>query len=100
MALKITTMKKVFIAIATCALLSSCCTIPTSIAATGNTVGKRCGETSSYIYLGAYGAGGKDAGIQQSAQKAGIKKISHVDMYDKAYFFGLVKKRTIKVYGE
>ena len=93
-------MKKLFVAIACCALFASCCTIPTPIAATGNTVGSRCGETSSYIYLGVYGANGKNAGIQQSAQKAGIKKISHVDMYDKSYFFGFVKKRTIKVYGE
>lgn len=81
-------------------MLASCCTVSIPVAATSNPVGSKCGETSSYIYLGAFGAKGQDSGIQQCAQKAGIKEISHVDSYIKNYFFGVVQKRTIKVYGE
>ena len=86
-------------------MLASCCTIAIPVAATSNPVGKKCGETTSFVYLGTFGAKGADAkgadaGIQQSAQKAGITKISHVDSYVKNIFFGVVQKRTIKVYGE
>ena len=81
-------------------MLASCCTVSIPVAATSNPVGSKCGETTSYIYLGAFGAKGLDSGIQQCAQKAGIKEISHVDSYIKNYFFGVVQKRTIKVYGE
>lgn len=81
-------------------MLASCCTVSIPVAATSNPVGSKCGETTSYIYLGAFGAKGQDSGIQQCAQKAGIKEISHVDSYIKNYFFGVVQKRTIKVYGE
>ena len=66
-------------------MLASCCTVAIPVAATSNPVGNRCGETTS---------------IQQCAAKAGITKISHVDSYVKNIFFGLVQKRTIKVYGE
>ena len=93
-------MKKLFYAVACCALFASCCTISHPICATSNPVGTRYGETSSYVYLGVFGANGKDCGIEQSAKKGNITKISHVDMRDKAYFFGIVKKRTITVYGE
>lgn len=96
-------MKKTFKVLAValaCAFVSSCATISTPVAATSNPVGSKCGETTSYIYLGAFGAKGQDSGIQQCAQKAGIKEISHVDSYIKNYFFGVVQKRTIKVYGE
>ena len=81
-------------------MLASCCTIAIPVAATSNPVGKKCGETTSFVYLGTFGAKGADAGIQQSAQKAGITKISHVVSFVKNIFFGLVQKRTIKVYGE
>ena len=81
-------------------MLASCCTVSIPVAATSNPVGSKCGETTSYIYLGAFGAKGQDSGIKQCAQKAGIKEISHVDSYIKNYFFGVVQKRTIKVYGE
>ncbi|MBR4847840.1 MAG: hypothetical protein IKV07_00600 [Bacteroidaceae bacterium] len=81
-------------------MLASCCTVAIPVAATSNPVGTKCGETTSYVILGAFGAKGNETGIQQSAQKAGIKNISHVDSYVKNIFFGLVQKRTVKVYGE
>ncbi len=93
-------MKKLFVAIAACAMFASCCTIPTPIAATSNVIGSKCGTTTSVKILNIFGVNGNRSGIQQAAKWADITKISHVDMYDKAIFFGLVKKRTIKVYGE
>jgi hypothetical protein len=81
-------------------MMASCCTISYPVAATSNPVGSKCGETNSYVYLGVFGSKGKKAGIQQSAEKAGITSISHVDSYVKNIFFGIVQKRTIKVYGE
>ena len=81
-------------------MLASCCTVSVPVAATSNRIGSKCGETTSWIYLGAFGAKGNETGIQQSAQKAGIKEISHIDSYVKNYFFGIVQKRTVKVYGE
>lgn len=81
-------------------MLASCCTVAIPVAATSNPVGNRCGETTSYVYLGTFGSKGAESGIQQCAAKAGITKISHVDSYVKNIFFGLVQKRTIKVYGE
>ena len=81
-------------------MLASCCTVAIPVAATSNPVGTKCGETTSYVILGTFGSKGNKTGIHQSAQKAGIKSISHVDSYVKNIFFGLVQKRTIKVYGE
>lgn len=81
-------------------MLASCCTVSIPVAATSNPVGSKCGETTSYVYLAGFGEKGNESGIQQCAEKAGITKISHVDSYVKNYFFGIVQKRTIKVYGE
>ena len=81
-------------------MLASCCTVSVPVAATSNRIGSKCGETSSYVYLGVFGSKGKKTGIQQSAEKAGITSISHVDSYVKNILFGIVQKRTVKVYGE
>ena len=81
-------------------MLASCCTVAIPVAATSNPVGSRCGETTSYVYLGTFGSKGAESGIQQCAAKAGITKISHVDSYTKCYPFGIVVKQTTKVYGE
>lgn len=43
---------------------------------------------------------GEKMQVFNKVRKSLYQKISHVDMYDKAFFFGLVKRRTIKVYGE
>lgn len=63
-------------------------------------MGSKCGTTTSVKIFNIFGVNGNRSGIEQAAKFGDITKISHVDMYDKTIFFGLVKKRTIKVYGE
>lgn len=97
-------MKKVFktlAIVAACALVSSCATIATPVAATGNPVGSKCGEAKSTLYLGGiFSSKGEENGIDKAAKAAGITKISHVDSYTKSYLLGIVIEQTTKVYGE
>ena len=90
----------VFIRKTTCALVSSCATISSPVTATSNPVGSKCGVAESTIYLGTWSSKGDENGIEQAAKNAGITKISHVDSYQKLYFWGLIIKQTTKVYGE
>lgn len=94
-----TTMKTLAAFIA-CALLGSCITISSPVAATSNPVGTKCGEANSLIICGLWSVNGDTNGIDKAAKKAGITKISHVDSYAKCYPFGIVIKQTTKVYGE
>ena len=94
-----TTMKTLAAFIA-CALLGSCITISSPVAATSNPVGTKCGEANSLIICGLLSVNGDTNGIDKAAKKAGITKISHVDSYAKCYPFGIVIKQTTKVYGE
>ena len=87
-------------AIAACAILSSCATFSNPVAVTTNKFGSKCGEASSMIYLGLWSYKGAENGIDKAAKEAGITKISHVDSYQKLYFWGLIIKQTTKVYGE
>ena len=91
---------KALAAVAVCALVSSCATISSPVTATTNPVGSKCGVAESPIYLGTWSSKGEENGIEQAAKNAGITKISHVDSYQKLYFWGLVIKQTTKVYGE
>lgn len=91
---------KAIAAIAVCALVSSCATISNPVAATGNPVGTKCGVAKSTIYLGLWSSKGAENGIDKAAKDAGITKISHVDTYQKNYFFGIVTEQITKVYGE
>ena len=91
---------KALAAVAVCALVSSCATISNPVTATTNPVGSKCGVAESTIYLGTWSSKGEENGIQQAAKNAGITKISHVDSYQKLYFWGLIIKQTTKVYGE
>lgn len=91
---------KALAAIACCALFTSCAIIPNPVTATSNTLGTKCGETKSTVYLGLWSSKGAGNSIDQAAKKAGIKKISHVDSYTKSYCFGIVQEQYIKVYGE
>lgn len=65
--------------------------------ATSNTVGTKVGSSSSTGVLGLVVVG--DASIQAAANKAGIKKISHVDI-KKTSVLGLFAKYETIVYGE
>ena len=91
---------KALAAVAVCALVSSCATISSPVTATTNPVGSKCGVAESTIYLGTWSSKGEQNGIEQAAKNAGITKISHVDSYQKLYFWGLIIKQTTKVYGE
>ena len=91
---------KALAAAAVCALVSSCATISSPVTATTNPVGSKCGVAESTIYLGTWSSKGEENGIEQAAKNAGITKISHVDSYQKLYFWGLIIKQTTKVYGE
>lgn len=91
---------KAIAAIAVCALVSSCATISNPVAATGNPVGTKCGVAKSTVYLGLWSSKGAENGIDKAAKDAGITKISHVDTYQKNYFFGIVTEQITKVYGE
>ena len=91
---------KALAAVAVCALVSSCATISSPVTATSNPGGSKCGVAESTIYLGTWSSKGEQNGIEQAAKNAGITKISHVDSYQKLYFWGLIIKQTTKVYGE
>ncbi len=105
-------MKKVILSLsAVLALtLASCSTISTGAGigalytgtsegkiATSNTVGTKVGTSSSIGVLGLVVVG--DASIQEAANKAGIKKISHVDV-QKTSVLGLFASYKTVVYGE
>ncbi|MDE6811230.1 MAG: TRL-like family protein [Muribaculaceae bacterium] len=105
-------MRKVIITcLATCALtLASCSTISTRSGVgvlytgvkegemvTSNQLGDKVGTASSIGVLGLVNVG--DASIQNAANSAGIKKISHVDA-KKTSVLGLFASYKIFVYGE
>ena len=95
------TFKKSLLVVAVCALVSSCATISTPVAATSNPVGTKCGVAKSTIYLGGlWSSKGEENGIDKAAKEAGITKISHVDSYQKTYLMGIVIEQITKVYGE
>ncbi len=87
-------------AVLACALVTGCATVSTPVTVTTNPFGTKCGVAESTIYLGTWSSKGEENGIDKAAKQAGITKISHVDSYTKSYFWGIVMKQTIKVYGE
>lgn len=90
-------MKKLFAAAAVVALLSSC-SATNPLAATSNTVGSKCGTATYPVFLSCLTFSG-DASINTAAKKAGIKKISHVDVKTTSVL-GLYGTVTTYVYGE
>lgn len=105
-------MKKISFAIVAIAslVMTSCASIPTPLgvgalytniqtgeAATANTVGHKVGSAEAINLFGILAIG--DASINSAANKAGIKKISHVDS-QKSSFLGIYSKYTTYVYGE
>lgn len=88
---------KVLGAIAVVASLASC-SITTPLAATSNTVGTKCGTATAPTFLGVLNFGA-DASIDTAAKKAGIKKISHVDVKTTS-ILGIYGTTTAIVYGE
>ena len=92
---------KALAAVAVCALVSSCATVSTPVAATSHPLGSKCGVAKSTLYLGGlWSSKGEENGIDKAAKSAGITKISHVDSYTKTYLLGIIIEQTTKVYGE
>ena len=85
--------KKAMAAVAACALLSSCMTVSHPVTATTQPLGTKCGEATSYIYLGTWSSKGAENGINKTAKETGITKISHVDSYTTNYVWGLLRSR-------
>lgn len=81
------------------AMLASCATTTTPIAATSNPVGNKCGEASCSRFLYLFG-GSANVGLNKAVKNGGITKISHVDYVRKVCFGGLYMKFTTRVYGE
>lgn len=106
-------MKKVLLSVvASVALLATSCAVVgtpvgkgalyTSVTSgdfvTSNTIsGKKVGQSSATNILGLVATG--NAGIEQAAKNAGIKKVSHVDS-KKTTILGIFSTYTTTVYGE
>jgi len=70
---------KVFLSLVAITAIISSCSITLPVAATSNPVGSKVGTASATGYLGILFFGA-DASIQTAAKKAGITKISTVDI--------------------
>jgi hypothetical protein len=102
-------MKNLLIVSALVVMFSSCAYVATPvtgwiytdvqgpITATSNTVATKVGTSDATSILGWIASG--DASINTAAQKAGIKRISHVD-YHSTSILGIFAKFTVYVYGE
>ena len=86
------------IAVLAVAATFASCSITTPLTATSNTVGMKRGEATASIFLSCISFGG-DASIDTAAKKAGIKKISHVDVKNTS-ILGIYGTKTVIVYGE
>ena len=73
-------MKKLFIiALASASFALSSCSITLPVAISSNPIGTKMGTSSADVFLGILSFGG-DASIQTAAKKAGITRVSTVDM--------------------
>ncbi len=102
-------MKKLLLVLGVSALFSSCAMVSSPVAAvlytdvkfgqtvTDNSLGKKVGTGEASSVLGIIATG--DASIESAAKKAGISKISHVDVHVKN-ILGLYATYTVYVYGE
>ncbi|MDE6512935.1 MAG: TRL-like family protein [Muribaculaceae bacterium] len=92
-------MKKIFKLAAGClvALAATACSTTTPVTATSNPVGNKCGIAQTTRILGIFG-GNADCGINKAAKDGGITRISHVDAFEKNYYF--IQTIGVRVYGE
>lgn len=92
--------KALALAVVSVAMLASCATTTTPVAATSNPVGNKCGEASCVRVLGIFG-GSSNVGLNKAVKNGGITKISHVDYVQKKCLGGFLFSRyTTRVYGE
>lgn len=92
-------MKKVLLpALAGVALALSSCSITLPVAVSSNPIGTKMGTSSAAVFLGVLSFGG-DASIQTAAKKAGITRVSTVDMKQSNILF-IYQEFTTMVTGE
>ena len=92
-------MKKVFTAVAACAVLVlSSCSITLPVAVSSNAIGSKVGMATAPVYLGVLSFGG-DASIMAAAKQGGIKRVSTVDMKSTNFLY-LYQTYTTIVSGE
>lgn len=81
------------------ALAFASCTIVAPVTATSNSVGSKIGEATTTLILGIPIPLSQDGGIKAATKKAGISKVSTVDL--KVYYIGpFYMKITTVVSGE
>jgi len=85
---------KVFLSLVAITAIISSCSITLPVAATSNPVGSKVGTASATGYLGILFFGA-DASIQTAAKKAGITKISTVDIKQTSLLNIIVTYETI-----
>ncbi|WP_310555642.1 TRL-like family protein [Flavobacterium sp.] len=86
-------MKKLVLALAASAMLTSC-SVTLPVNATSNAVGKKVGSSSTMSIFGLFFDGG-DASILTAAKQGGISKISTVDFKSTNYLFIIGQYETI-----
>lgn len=92
-------MKKSFLyAVAGASLVLSSCSITLPVAVSSNPIGTKMGTSSAAVFLGVLSFGG-DASIQTAAKKAGITRVSTVDMKQSNVLF-IFQQFTTMVTGE
>lgn len=81
------------------ATMSSCCSSTHVVGISSNSqIGSKVGTATSVSIFG-IGIGGPRQSIASAAADARIQTISHVEEYNKTYV-GVVRRHTIRVYGE
>jgi len=85
---------KVFLSLVAITAIISSCSITLPVAATSNPVGSKVGTATATGYLGILFFGA-DASIQTAAKKAGITKISTVDIKQTSLLNIIVTYETI-----
>ncbi|WP_046244615.1 TRL-like family protein [Hymenobacter terrenus] len=92
-------MKKVLLfAAAGVSFILSSCSITLPVAVSSNPIGTKVGTASADVYLGVLSFGG-DASIQTAAKKAGITRVSTVDIKHSNVLF-IYQQFTTTVTGE
>lgn len=90
--------KTLLFAVAGASLVLSSCSITLPVAVSSNPIGTKMGTSSAAVFLGVLSFGG-DASIQTAAKKAGITRVSTVDMKQSNVLF-IFQQFTTMVTGE
>lgn len=81
-------------------MISSCATVNNGASISNAPLGQKVGEAKSNIYLGLWSSKGEEANLKKACENGGITRINQVEYENQAVLFGVVVKRTTRVYGE